>query len=93
MLNLYKLLKPGGQLIYTTFEHLPMDEAYEKLDETKWGKYQHSKYISAFWKSENPLNDYRELTKEVGFVENSITSEDECLRYHNVEVFRGKYKI
>lgn len=67
--NLYKLLKPGGQLIFTTFERLPMGEAYEKIDKTKWKKFHHSKILSPFWESKSPFTEYKELTLRIGFQE------------------------
>lgn len=89
--NLYTLLKPGGQLIYTSLERLPVDEPYEKLDKTKWKKFQHSRVLSPFSKSENPFEEYRNLTKEVGFEEDVITLlEDLDMYFKNESITRCK---
>lgn len=93
MLNIHKLLKPGGHLIYSTFEHLPLNEAYENLDKTKWGKYNHSNFISAFWKRQDPLEDFRKLTQRIGFKEIIITSQDGILRLPDLDTARGTFFV
>lgn len=90
-MNLYKILKPGGQLIYTTFDRLPLDEPYKKLDNTKWKILQHSRVLSPFSISENPFEEYKNLTREVGFQENLITMfEDQDMYFKNESITRCK---
>lgn len=91
--NLYKLLKPGGQLVYITFERTPMDVAYEELDKTKWRKYNHSKAMSAFCKNKSPREEYQKLMSEIGFEENFITLEDERVRFPDLQTAHGEFTI
>lgn len=88
---MYKILKPGGQLIFTTFDRLPMDKAYEELDKSKWKKYQHFRAMSPFWNSTNPFEDYKNLTKVVGFQEDIMAIVNDCYLYApSLTIFRGK---
>lgn len=84
-------MKPGGQLIYTTFERLPVDEAYDKMDKTKWCKYQHSRFMSSFCRSENPFEEFKKLTLEIGFQEDKFALIDNLSLYTpNESIMRGK---
>lgn len=70
------MLKPGGQLFFNTFEINPMDDAFELLDKGKWAKYNNSRSLSPFHNSENPLEQYMELIKNLGFRNVHIFSEN-----------------
>lgn len=63
------MLKPGGQLCFHAFEKVYTDEAYNKLDEGKWKKYNNRELISPFFKSEDPLKEYETLIKDIGFID------------------------
>lgn len=77
--------------MYTAFERLPMGEAYEKLDKTKWSKYKHSEILSPFWNTESPFEEYKNSTLEIGFLEDLFTlMEDQCVYAPNNEVARSK---
>lgn len=65
--NIYDILAPGGEFLFTAFEEMPIDQALEKLDEGKWSKYEHFKVISPTFKSEDALNYYKEIASDVGF--------------------------
>lgn len=62
------MLKPGGQLMFNTFEKTFMDDAYNELDNGKWRKYDNRKSISPFYWHENPFAEYESLLKSLGFV-------------------------
>lgn len=80
--------------MYTAFERLPMGEAYEKLDKTKWRKYKHSNILSPFWDTKSPFEEYKKLTLEIGFLEDIITlMDDQCIYAPNNEVARSKESI
>lgn len=78
-------------MIFTGFEHLPANEAYENLDKTKWSKFQHSKIMSAFWDKESPIDEYKIIIEEVGFQIDTLTLfEDLNLLFPNEENLRSK---
>lgn len=71
-----------------------MDEPYEKLDKTKWTKYQHFSVLSPFTKSANPLEEYRNVLKKVGFLEDVVTLlENLDMYFKNEKITRGKFFI
>ncbi|XP_074033320.1 juvenile hormone acid O-methyltransferase [Leptinotarsa decemlineata] len=66
--NLYKMLKPGGEIFLIFFERSSADEIYDYLSKhPKWGKYGHEKLISPFHFHENPLGEYEKVLKESQF--------------------------
>lgn len=70
-----EMLKPGGQLFFSTFQKVFTDDAYEKLDEGKWSKYENRKAISPFHKSDDPVQEYKKIIESVGFVNCHIYTE------------------
>lgn len=72
---------------------MPMDEAFDNLDKTKWSKYQHSKFNSLFWKSSNPKEEYRKLMKEIGFEEKFISLQDDIIRFPDLHHAKGRILI
>lgn len=72
MMNIKDMLKPGGQLFFIAFEKLFADEAYDRMDQGKWKKYNNRKAISPFYNSENPMKEYESLLNELGFADSNI---------------------
>lgn len=66
--NVHEMLKPGGQFMFNAFEEVFTDEAFEKLDQGKWCKYNKSKAISPFYKYDNVLKEYEKVINNVGFI-------------------------
>lgn len=85
------MLKPGGQIFISTFEESPLDQAYERLDNGKWAMYNNWRANSCFYKKENPMEEYKKVINEVGFVDIHVESEPEYLIPFNEEAFWGKY--
>lgn len=83
------MLKPGGQFIFNVFEELVVDEAYEKLDQGKWRKYNNVKGISPFYKCKNKLNEYEKIVANVGYVDCHIFWE-KFEDQQPLNVFEGK---
>lgn len=69
------MLKPGGQLFFHTLDKTFLEEAYDVLDQGKWSKYNNRKSHSPFYSSEDPLNDYQILIRNLGYVDCHISSE------------------
>lgn len=84
------MLKPGGQLFFIAFQKIITDEAFDKLDEGKWSKYQNRKAISPFYKSKDPVKEYENIIKSVGFVDCQITTEHTVFRMPQ-DFFEGTY--
>ncbi|CAG9827409.1 unnamed protein product [Diabrotica balteata] len=74
--NMYKMLKPEGQMLLTYADETSADEVYYELSlHSKWKKYDHTKLISPFFRRKNVMEEYNKLFKEVGFREISSTVE------------------
>ncbi|CAG9829228.1 unnamed protein product [Diabrotica balteata] len=64
--NIYKMLKPGGQVFVSCFDHKPVDEAFAKLAEhLKWKKY--GDHTSAYYYKADPKSEYEKDLAEAGF--------------------------
>lgn len=63
------MLKPGGQIMFHTLDKMFTEEAYEKLDQGKWKKYQNRKSNSPFFSSEDPMKEYISLIESLGFID------------------------
>lgn len=84
------MLRPGGQLFITTFAESPLDQAYEKLDDTKWDKYRNWMANSCFYKVENPEDEYRKAIEEQGFVDILIEKQPDSFITFSEKPFWGK---
>ncbi|XP_028133148.1 juvenile hormone acid O-methyltransferase [Diabrotica virgifera virgifera] len=66
--NLYKMLKPGGQMFLTVMEYSLADMAFHKLSEVpRWEKYGKRTTVSPFYYSESPKEEYIKLLQTAGF--------------------------
>lgn len=90
MTNIKEMLKPGGQFMFTAFEEVFTDEAFEKLDQQKWKKYHNYKAMSPFYKCCNPLEEYKKCIESVGFVDCHIYSENFKIQCRE-DSFDGKF--
>ncbi|XP_050500724.1 uncharacterized protein LOC126880720 [Diabrotica virgifera virgifera] len=60
------MLKPGGQVFVSCFEHKPVDEAFAKLAvHLKWKKY--GDHTSAYYYKADPKSEYEKDLAEAGF--------------------------
>lgn len=67
--NVMDMLKPGGQLFFNAFQKVFTDDVFERLDQGRWSKYDHAKGISPFYEFDNPVKEYENVIKSVGFVD------------------------
>lgn len=65
---MYDILKPGGELLFTVFKEMPIDEGLERMDEGKWMKYDHYKALSPTYKSQEGIAYYEKIANDTGFV-------------------------
>lgn len=78
--------------MFNAFEEIYTDEAFEKLDQGKWRKYNNEKAISPFYWSENRLKEYQNLIKDVGFVDCHVSSQNYRTQ-SSLSAFEGKFII
>lgn len=76
--------------MFNAFEEIFTDEAFEKLDKGKWGKYDHYKAISPFYQFEKPLEEYRKIVEALGFVNCHLYMEHFKLQFRK-EDFDGNF--
>lgn len=67
--NIYDMLKPVGQLFFTTSGKTPMNELFELLDDRKWIKYNNRNAISQFSINKNPLEEYEIILNSLGYTD------------------------
>lgn len=89
LLNIYDMLRPCGQLIFTAFTKTPIDEAYDKLDGGKWGKYDNWKSHIPFHNHLDPKQGYDDLLKSTGYIDCHLIKES-FVTFHTEESFEGK---
>ncbi|CAG9854663.1 unnamed protein product [Phyllotreta striolata] len=78
--NIYKILKPGGQLFMNYIEKSSMDYVHEEMSKNpKWGKYDHRKWMSPFFNSSNPRAEYEKIIRDAGFKNVQYLSEKRLL--------------
>lgn len=70
-----QMLKPGGQFFFLIFSKTYLDDTFDRLDDGKWIKYNHRSSISPFYKCKDPLNEYKAVMEEVGFVDYQLFEE------------------
>lgn len=86
------MLKAGGQFMFNAYEEIYTDEAFEKLDQGMWKKYNNEKAISPFYWSENRLEEYKNLINDVGFVDCNVSSQNFKIQC-SLTTFEGKFII
>lgn len=84
------MLKPGGQLMFHTLDKMFTEEAYDKLDEGIWMKYNNRKSNSSFFKYEDPMKEYKTLIESLGFIDCHFYKEHFVGQLREKE-FEGKF--
>lgn len=91
MENIYKLLKPNGDiLLYIIAEHRLFDMYYGLYD--KWKKYlpKVDNVISPYYHRVNPVEVLTNLLKDVGFQLPYVEVVKKTLFYNDLNVYKGK---
>uniref|UniRef100_A0A6P7G8F3 Juvenile hormone acid O-methyltransferase-like n=2 Tax=Diabrotica virgifera virgifera TaxID=50390 RepID=A0A6P7G8F3_DIAVI len=74
--NMYKMLKPDGQILLTYTDETSADEVYQDLSvHPKWKRYDHKQLMSPFFMTENAFDEYRKLIREAGFKKSYSTTD------------------
>nr|QYV43138.1 juvenile hormone acid methyltransferase [Colaphellus bowringi] len=63
--NMHKMLHQGGSIFLTFFEHIPLDDVFDRLSKhPEWGKYQQEYMISPYYYSPDPRKEWETVMKE-----------------------------
>nr|XP_023021169.1 juvenile hormone acid O-methyltransferase-like isoform X2 [Leptinotarsa decemlineata] len=82
--NIFRLLKPGGEILATFFDVNPLDDIFMNLSKhPRWGKYGHDKYVSNFFFDKNPEESWEKTFKESGFWNIEKFSETRTYTYYD----------
>lgn len=93
MENIFKLLKPNGNLLVVFLAHHPLYDFYEKQSrDIRWSKHMTdvNEFITPYQYSKDPVKDFRKLLIEAGFIDCVVEARDKCYVFNGVEVVRSK---
>lgn len=96
MNNIYKMLKPGGDMLLAFLASSPIFSIYETMARTKrWSKYMQNVegYITPFQHSKNPREEYEQIMAQIGFKSIFCRVEDREFTYNNAAALQSKYGI
>ncbi|KAG5887595.1 hypothetical protein JTB14_025754 [Gonioctena quinquepunctata] len=86
--NLYKMLKPGGEIFLLFIERHSFDVPYENLSKyEKWSKYGHENFISPFHHSLNAHEEWKMAMDEAGFHNGVCKLEETFFEYEDEKAF------
>ncbi|KAK5643228.1 hypothetical protein RI129_007073 [Pyrocoelia pectoralis] len=91
LLNIYKMLKEGGDVLLTFLANNPIFEIYQSLSKKgRWESYMENvkNYVSPYQYSENPDKQLEEVLIDVGFDIDVCKTEDRIYVYPNVAVLK-----
>ncbi|KAK4886611.1 hypothetical protein RN001_002882 [Aquatica leii] len=91
MSNIFKMLKPGGDVLLTFLASNPIFEIYESLSKKgRWESYMENfkNYVSPYQYSEDPGKELEDILKEVGFEINLCKVDERIYIYPNVAVLK-----
>ncbi|XP_037052031.1 juvenile hormone acid O-methyltransferase-like [Bradysia coprophila] len=90
--NLYKLLKPGGDMLVVFLAQHPMYDYYKKQSfDDRWSEYMDDadEYISPYQYSNDPAADFRNHLTDAGFRECRVEAREKCYVFNGVEIARN----
>ncbi|XP_057651663.1 juvenile hormone acid O-methyltransferase-like isoform X2 [Diorhabda carinulata] len=80
LVNIHKMLKPGGQTFFNFFEYTPINKVMQNMAiHPKWGKYEHKE--NAYCCHENPLEAYTQDFITAGFKDAIYNTEKETWEF------------
>lgn len=93
--NLYKLLKPGGDMLVGLLAQNPIYDIYKEMAvDSKWSEYMRhvDDFISPYHYSKNPAEEFRKLLSSNGFEENLVEIRDKTYVFGGIDALRSKLK-
>lgn len=93
MKNMYKLLKPGGDMFIAFINNCPIFTIHRQMEKNeKWSKYvtDVQNYVSPYHNKQNPAKDLEDLLKKTGFSVPLCTIVERTNDFKNVEDLKSK---
>lgn len=93
--NLYKLLKPGGDMLLVFLAQHPMYDFYKKQSQDiRWEQYMTDvdEFITPYQYSKKPADEFRSLLKECGFIDCDVEAREKCYVFNGVQPVISMFK-
>lgn len=84
------MLKSQGQFFIITFVSTPMDDAQDKLDHSKWCKYDNLRASATFYKTLDAAKEYRKIIESLAFQECYAELQPDYFAEFSEDKFNGK---
>lgn len=91
--NLYKLLKPDGDMLVAFLTHHPIYDIYKKMSQnSKWAKYMTdvNNYISPYQHSMDPVEQFRKLLSSNGFKHNTVEVHEKSYIFEGIDILKSR---
>lgn len=92
--NLFKILKPGGDMLISFLATNPIYTIYENMSKcNKWKPYMQNikRYISPYHRSENPAKEFSGILADTGFDCHLCKTIDRSYTFPNFTVLKRKF--
>lgn len=92
--NMYKLLKPGGDMLVGFLAQNPIYEIYKEMaKDPKWAKYMSNVdyYVPPYQYSKDPAEEYCKLLSSYGFKNYSVEVYDKYYIYEGSDALKSKW--
>lgn len=91
--NLYKLLKPGGDLLVAFVAQHPIYDFYKQQSrDIRWAQYMTDvdEFCSPYQHSQDPAEDFHECLLDSGFTDCIVQAREKCYKFNGVPLVRSK---
>lgn len=92
--NMYKLLKPNGDLLVVFLAQNPIFEIYKQMSlSKKWSKYMTDVdlFISPYQNSKNPADQFGKLLNSMGFTEYSVEIREKLFVFEGIDLLKSRW--
>lgn len=93
--NMYKLLKPNGDMLVVFLAQNPIFEIYTQMSQSKkWSKYMTDvdRFISPYQYSKNPADQFGNLLSASGFTEYSVEIREKLFVFEGIDLLKKSVK-
>lgn len=91
--NLYKLLKPNGDILLVFLAQNPIFEIYKQMSQNKkWSKYMSDvdRFISPYQYSKKPADEFGRLLYSCGFKEYSVEVREKFFIFEGIDLLKSR---
>lgn len=92
--NMYKLLKPDGDMLLVFLAQNPIFEIYKQMSlSKKWAKYMTDvdRFISPYQNSKNPADQFGKLLYSSGFTEYSVDIREKFFVFEGIDLLKSRW--